>query len=508
MLEKLNLILSQSKQFMRITHQKKLTKEIILNSINTLEFPKDLITKDDLNLLENSDEKEEYFNINQYLKEPLIEKPLNTMVFYHWFCINGFCPKTSVNKLDNKKISLNANSKNDTNININNKLIKENHDLIIKLTKNISKELVSFAINFEKIFQNVIKDEFITDNNNKEISFEIKKEMEINAIIIKSEPEIVQLFPYLIAFLEENIKNKEIMKKPKIQYIILYHLKCISVNKYFDLIVYINNILEILMTLLLYSNNIDDNIIKNSIKVKNEIIKFLNDLMQNVQFNKYIPDLIYSLSHFVFPKDNTYSNLFKALSAIKCINSFGYEYSINYIYPNITSLLLYLNQPIIFKYKEKIISVEKKPLQQNQNQNSINNNNIQSNQNSLSQSSIPIKTFTIPFSNDFVIPMSVSNFVNESLIQSFGLNNNNNINEKIYFKISENKGDEILCKENLISFFYIEIFRTIEIALNGMKERNISEEQIEQCKNELNIIFGENLVKLFFDNINNEYFHW
>ena len=326
--------------------------------------------------------------------------------------------------------------------------------------------------------------------------------MEINAIIIKSEPEIVQLFPYLIAFLEENIKNKEIMKKPKIQYIILYHLKCISVNKYFDLIVYINNILEILMTLLLYSNNIDDNIIKNSIKVKNEIIKFLNDLMQNVQFNKYIPDLIYSLSHFVFPKDNTYSNLFKALSAIKCINSFGYEYSINYIYPNITSLLLYLNQPIIFKYKEKIISVEKKPLQQNQNQNSINNNNIQSNQNSLSQSSIPIKTFTIPFSNDFVIPMSVSNFVNESLIQSFGLNNNNNINEKIYFKISENKGDEILCKENLISFFYIEIFRTIEIALNGMKERNISEEQIEQCKNELNIIFGENLVKLFFDNFN------
>ena len=38
LLEKLNLILSQSKQFMRITHQKKLTKEIILNSIKN--FPK------------------------------------------------------------------------------------------------------------------------------------------------------------------------------------------------------------------------------------------------------------------------------------------------------------------------------------------------------------------------------------------------------------------------------------------------------------------------------------
>ena len=150
-------------------------------------------------------------------------------------------------------------SKNDIN-NINNKLIKDNHDLIIKMTKNISKELVSFAINFEKIFQDAIKDEFIIKTN--EINFTIKKDMEINATIIKTEPEIVQLFPYLLAFLEENIKNKEIMKLPKIQYIILYHIKAISVNKYFDLITYMNNILEILMTLLLYSNNISDIIIK------------------------------------------------------------------------------------------------------------------------------------------------------------------------------------------------------------------------------------------------------
>ena len=479
---------------MRITKQNILTKEILLNSINTLEFQKDLITKDDLYLLENSDENDEDINISEYLKEPLIEKPLNSMVFYHWFCINGFCPKTSVNKLDNKKISLNNSSKND----INNKLIKDNHDLIIKMTKNISKELVSFAINFEKIFQNVIKDEFIKENNKQEISFEINKEMEINATIIKSEPEIVQLFPYLLAFLEENIKNKEIMKMPKIQYIILYHIKSISVNKYFDLITYINNILEILMTLLLYSNNVDDNIIKNSLKVKQEIIKFLNDLMNNNKFNKYIPDLIYSISNFVLPNNNTYSSLFKSLSTIKCINSFGYEYSINYIYPNITRLLIYINQPTIFKYKEKIIFVEKKLLQQNQNQNNINNQN-QSNQNSLSQSSIPIKTFTIPFSNDFAIPMSVSNFAGESLIQSFGMNNN--INEKIFYRVGDiNNEEEKLCEENLLSFFYQEIFRTIEITLNAMKERiDVTEEQVEQCRNELNQIFGENLVKLFFN---------
>ena len=94
---------------------------------------------------------------------------------------------------------------------MNNKIIKDNHDLIVKMTKNISKELVFFAINFEKTFQNVIKEEFmnINSNINNKIDNPIQKEMEINATVIKLEPEIVQIFPYLLAFLEENIKNKE-----------------------------------------------------------------------------------------------------------------------------------------------------------------------------------------------------------------------------------------------------------------------------------------------------------
>ena len=157
--------------------------------------------------------------------------------------------------------------------------------------------------------------------------------------------------------------------------------------------------------------------------------------------------------------------------------------------------MVYINQPIIFKYKNKIIFLEKRPQQQQ-----IQNNVNQSNQNSLSQSSIPVKTFTIPFSNDFVIPMSASNVAGESFIQSFG--QNNNINEKLFFRVSDNKEEEILCKENLISYFYVEIFTTIEIVFKGIKERNITEEQLEQCKNELNQIFGENMVKLFFNNNN------
>ena len=95
--------------------------------------------------------------------------------------------------------------------------------------------------------------------------------------------------------------------------------------------------------------------------------------------------------------------------------------------------------------------------------------------------------------------MSASNFVGESVIQSFWPNNNN-INEKYYFKVSDNKEDENLCKENLISYLYIEIFRAIEIVINEMIARGASKEQFELSKNELIQIFGENLVNLFLNN--------
>ena len=79
------------------------------------------------------------------------------------------------------------------------------------------------------------------------------------------------------------------------------------------------------------------------------------DMMKNNGFDKYIPDLVFSISHFVLPINNSYPNLFKAFSAIKFINSFGYDYIANYIYPQIIQIKSYIDQPIIFKYKNKII---------------------------------------------------------------------------------------------------------------------------------------------------------
>ena len=66
--------------------------------------------------------------------------------------------------------------------------------------------------------------------------------------------------------------------------------------------------------------------------------------------------------------------------------------------------------------------------------------------------------------------------------------------------MSDNKEDENLCKENLISYLYIEIFRAIEIVINEMIARGASKELFELSKNELIQIFGENLVNLFLNN--------
>ena len=487
---------------MRITHQKKLTKEYLLNSIKSLKFSDNLLNKDELFPSENIDNNNnQYISIKQYLNEPIIEKPLNTMIFYYWFCIQGFCPKTSINKLDNKKISLSSSLKYDYS---NNKITKDNHDLIIKMTKNISKELVFFAINFEKTFQNVIKEEFInlnTNINNNKKDNSIQKEMEMNATVIKFEPEIVHIFPYILAFLEENIKNKEIMKIPRMQTIILYHIKAVSINKYFNLLSYMNNILELLLSLLLYSNNLNNNdIIKDYISVKQEIILFINELM--IKFPKFKNDLIISISYFVIPNNKTNSSLLKSLSVIKCINSFGYDYIIKYIYPYINEIKNIVDQNITFKYKNSIINVEKNINKIQNNNNIINNNNnnnqvqnslpsSQNNQNnSQSQSSIPNKTFTVPFSNDYGLPLSVSNIIDNSMMQSFY---QNNFVEKTYFKIINNDNN---VKENLISNFYIEIFNSISIILNEMYEKEKEIEKQNQIKLNITQIFGEDIVKL------------
>ena len=221
------------------------------------------------------------------------------------------------------------------------------------------------------------------------------------------------------------------------------------------------------------------------------------------KYSKYKNDLISSIANFVIPTNQFNSVILKSLSAIKCINSFGYEYIMKYIYPNINQIKKVIDQNITFKYKNTIINISINKAQNNNNNNNNNNINNNSNSNSIpnsqvnqnysqSQSSIPIKTFTIPFSNDFGIPFTVSNFDN-SMNQSFNQNNNNYF-EKAYFKVINNDDN---CKENLITYFYIELLSSISIILNEMDGKEKDVEKQNQIKMNITQIFGEDIVKLF-----------
>ena len=496
-LEKMSLILEQSKKFMRLTHQKILTKEYLFNAIKSLGYDINYINanKDNSNSISENINNEETISISQFLAEPIIPKPLNTTIFYHWFCIQGLCPKTSVNHLENKKYSQIKNEQSIINI-------TDNQELVIKMSKNTSKELICFALNFENTFQKIIKDEYMAldtcdlmeiEKSSKKFDTEIPKEMEINATIIKLEPEIVQLFSYFLLFLEENIKNKEILKVPRIQYLILYHIKVISINKYFNLKIYLNNIVELLISLLLYSNNEKDpELIDDYIYVKKEIINFLYELIE--KFPQNIDNLIFAVKQYILPINTTNEYLMKSLVAITTINIFGYKYIINYLYPLIHKLHLILgNENVVFKFNNSFISIEKNNKKLS-NTNSSNDNHANQIENSLQ-----LKSLNFPLSNDYYgYSYSQSNVVDNSILHFSSLNQNNsnfmNQNSKnVLMLVNPDSG--YIESNNIATFIYKELFNSTKIILNEVENKE-TKERAKQIKMDLMNIFEEDIINL------------
>ena len=497
-LEKMSLILEQAKKFMRLTHQKIFTKEYLFDSIKSLGYNINYINASDENLnnISESTATDEEISINKFLAEPIIPKPLNTTIFYHWFCIQGLCPKTSVNHLDTKKYSQIKNEQSKINI-------TDNQELVIKMTKNTSKELICFALNFEDTFQKIIKDEYMamntcdsmeTEKTFKKFDTGIPKEMEIIATNIKLEPEIVQLFSYFLIFLEENIKNKEILKVPRIQYLILYHIKVISINKYFNLKIYMNNIVELLISLLLYSNNEKDpEIIDDYIYVKKEIVDFLYELIE--KFPQNIDNLIFTIKQYILPINTTNEYLMKSLVAIKTINTFGYKYIINCLYPLMHNLHVILgNENVVFKFNDSFISIEKKNKKIN-NTNSSNDNIVNPIENSLQ-----LKSLNFPFSNDYYgySYSQQSNIGDNSIFHFSSLNQNNsnymNQNTKTLLMLV-NPDSGYIESNNIATFIYKELFNSAKIILDEIEDKE-NKEKLKQIKTELTNIFEEEIINL------------
>lgn len=137
---------------------------------------------------------------------------------------------------------------------------------------NISKELQIFLENFEQRFRKEIK----TSKLNPSPLFTMSKELQISLNVIESEPGVVELLPYILEFLMNNLSNKQYIKDPKVHMVILHYINAILNNSYFYLEPYVHQLVTLILSLILMENT--DTVVDLAISVKDYAIKLLKTI--------------------------------------------------------------------------------------------------------------------------------------------------------------------------------------------------------------------------------------
>ena len=202
--------------------------------------------------------------------------------------------------------SLNNNKIIDINVNIdiiNNKdninefgLNNNDNEKTKKITHvihNISKELQIFFENFKQRFKNETNANKI--NNNWPYLF-LSQDMKMSIEIIKTNPGVVELVPYIINFL---MNYEHFSSNTKICYCILHYINSLITNQSFFLEPYLHQILIIIISLILYEKEKDkdkdnDNLIYLDpiIRVKFYAIKILEKII----FKYFLNIMIYNFN--------------------------------------------------------------------------------------------------------------------------------------------------------------------------------------------------------------------
>ena len=491
----------------------------------------------------------EEINLIEIVNSSLLDIPLNPLIIYNWFCINGEIPFLSTNYLKNNTIKINHCE------NEKEPILQRNNKIIMKYTKNISKELLNFIEILEENFQKEIRENLLNSINNKN---NLSKESEILLTIIETEPSLVQIFPYLLYFLFNELNNEKNYGIQNVQISVLYYLNAILNNKYFDFLPYLKDIIDCIIKLILFDNN---NIIYNNnneifsiINIKNYSLYLLlkiNEKTLNLHNKNILIDIISLFKELIIPKKNNLK-YFECYGAIKSLNTFGIEKINEYIYPNILNILDNIEEDGLIYLKDKIINITL--INKNNNNNNINNiidiNNLNDNNNILDNNNISENkilkinnsnnnnndnsqiTFTLPLTATIPQQSILLNNTNNNLQinNSISINNtnlsnnlNNNTNSFSYvtpnyvyskFKIEKDKininnkkeynliNNENLLKNKIINksstcLYYI-LFDCIKKLLNSdFNNNNISKNIIE--------IFGENIYnEILINNFNIE----
>ena len=286
--EKIKLILSQAQKFIRISKRKTLKVDDLGHSLKLYNIEEpigyDSYSMTDYEKIENVKGlwrmKQNVIDIEDYLTKPMAIYPMQPFPHFYWFAIEGKRPNIPENFIRNENQSqennkmeeeplVNNQQKNDNNANNNEETIKklneendqennnqneivmeepkEEEKKISHVIHNISKELQIFFENFKQRFQNEIN-----GNNNNHYLY-LSKDMQMSINIIKTNPGIVELVPYIINFLMTTFENYS--SDVKICHCILHFINSIINNKSFFLEPYLHQILMLVLSLILYEND-------------------------------------------------------------------------------------------------------------------------------------------------------------------------------------------------------------------------------------------------------------
>jgi hypothetical protein len=127
---------------------------------------------------------------------------------------------------------------------------KEEPKKINHVIHNISKELQIFFENFKQRFKNEMNGN--KSNNNRPYLY-LSKDMQMSINIIRTNPGVVELVPYIINFLMISFEN--FSSDIKICHCILHYINSIINNQSFFLEPYLHQILIIVLSFILYEND-------------------------------------------------------------------------------------------------------------------------------------------------------------------------------------------------------------------------------------------------------------
>ena len=353
--EKIKLILSQAQKFIRISKRKTLKVDDLGHSLKlyNLEEPigYDSYSMTDYEKIENVKGlwrmKQSVVDIEDYLTKPLAIYPMQPFPHFYWFAIEGKRPNIPENFIRNENQNQENNKieeksfvdnkpKEENNNEELNKINEENKDentntneikndepkkeekKINHVIHNISKELQIFFENFKQRFQNEIN-----GNINNHYLY-LSKDMQMSINIIKSNPGIVELVPYIINFLMTTFENYS--NDVKICHCILHFINSIINNKSFFLEPYLHQILMLILSLILYENDKTNIIYLDPIiRLKFYAIKILEQIIStySIKYHELQFQLVkIFMDNIIFNEKSNYLRIFGAIEGLKMIGPF------------------------------------------------------------------------------------------------------------------------------------------------------------------------------------------